>query len=81
MWIRWWSNKPAPLSAVMKRVFLNVFMKIVSIQVGRHNAGDNALCSHLSPMHHGASHFNIRSVMSDCVGHIVRNVITYLSAE
>jgi hypothetical protein len=46
MWIRWWSNKPAPLSAVMKHVFLNVFIKIISIQVRRHNAGDNALSGH-----------------------------------
>jgi len=25
--------------------------------------------------------FNIRSVMGDCVGHIFKNVITYLSVE
>jgi hypothetical protein len=45
-------------------------MNMVSIQVGRHNAEDNALSGHLSPLHHDASHFNIRSVMSDCVGNI-----------
>lgn len=30
----------------MKLVFLNVFIKIISIQVRRHNAGDNALSGH-----------------------------------